>query len=180
MTTILIIHLHQYISTLKNWSRLYPYISIWTNRGRHTRRFGSCFISVTSSLLVSYLNLKHIWWTRLIRYLGVTYELQNKNTMSRRGGRNVSCRIITEFDFLPNSVKVSICKINATGATCQQRTLTPPDTRSCPTLGLACVLISRPISPELVLFPDFWVSNIPRYFSFAPYIGKKSILECGT
>ena len=22
----------------------------------------------------------------------------------------------------------------------------------------------RPISPELVLFPDFWVSNIPRYF----------------
>ena len=24
----------------------------------------------------------------------------------------------------------------------------------------------RPISPELVLFPDFWVSNIPRYFFF--------------
>ena len=28
----------------------------------------------------------------------------------------------------------------ATGAACQQRTLTPPDTWSCPTLGLACVL----------------------------------------
>ena len=28
----------------------------------------------------------------------------------------------------------------ATGAVCQQRTLTPPDTWSCPTLGLACVL----------------------------------------
>ena len=54
-----------------------------------------------------------------------------------------------------------------TGAACQQRTLTPPDTWSCPTFGLACVLMSRPISPELVLFPDFWVSNIPRYFSFA-------------
>ena len=53
----------------------------------------------------------------------------------------------------------------ATGAECQQRTLSPPDTWSCPTLGLACVLMSRPISPELVLFPDFWVSNIPRYFS---------------
>ena len=39
----------------------------------------------------------------------------------------------------------------ATGAACQQRTLTPPDTWSCPTLGLACVLMSRPISPELVL-----------------------------
>ena len=55
----------------------------------------------------------------------------------------------------------------ATGAACQQRTLTPPDTWSCPTLGLACVLMSRPISPELVLSLDFWISNIPRYFSFA-------------
>ena len=57
----------------------------------------------------------------------------------------------------------------ATGAACQQRTLTPPDTWSCPTLGLACVLMSRPISPELVLSPDFWISNTPRYFSF-PFI----------
>ena len=55
----------------------------------------------------------------------------------------------------------------ATGAACPQRTLTPPDTWSCPTLGLACVLMLRPISPERVLFPDFWVSNIPRYFCFA-------------
>ena len=55
----------------------------------------------------------------------------------------------------------------ATGASCQQRTLTPPDTWSCPILGLACVLMSRQISPELVLSPDFWISNTPRYFSFA-------------
>ena len=55
----------------------------------------------------------------------------------------------------------------ATGAASQQRTLTPPETWSCPTLGLACVLMSRPISPQLVLFPDFWVTNIPRYFCFA-------------
>ena len=55
----------------------------------------------------------------------------------------------------------------ATGAACQQRTLTPPDTWSCPTLGLACVLMSRPTSPELVLSPDVWISNTPRYFSFA-------------
>ena len=32
----------------------------------------------------------------------------------------------------------------------QRRTLTPLDTWSCPTLGIACVLMSRPISPELV------------------------------
>ena len=57
----------------------------------------------------------------------------------------------------------------ATDAVCQQRMLTPPDTWSCPTLGLACVLMSRPISPELVLPRDFWISNIPWYFSFALY-----------
>ena len=45
----------------------------------------------------------------------------------------------------------------ATGVACQQRTLTPPDTWPCPTLGLACVLMSRPISPELVLSPNFWI-----------------------
>ena len=58
----------------------------------------------------------------------------------------------------------------ATSAACQQKTYTPPDTWSCPTFGLACVLMSRPISPELVVFPDFF----PRYFSFVlkPDIGK--------
>ena len=58
----------------------------------------------------------------------------------------------------------------ATGAACQQRTRTPPDTLFCPTFGLASVLMSRPISPKFVLFPDFWVSNIPRYFFFALHI----------
>ena len=52
----------------------------------------------------------------------------------------------------------------ATGAACKQRTLSPPDTWSCPTLGFASVLMLIPISPELVLFPDFRVSNIPWYF----------------
>ena len=45
----------------------------------------------------------------------------------------------------------------ATGAACQQGTLTPPDTWTCPTLGLACFLMSRRISPELVLSLDFWI-----------------------
>ena len=61
-------------------------------------------------------------------------------------------------------------RLFATGAACHQRTFTPPDTWSCPTLGLAYVLMSRPISPELVLFPDLWVSNIPRYFFFASLV----------
>ena len=73
--------------------------------------------------------------------------------------------LITEFDFLP--IVQGFHGTYATGAACEQRTLTPPDTWSCPTLGFACVLMSRPISPELVLSPDFWISNTPRYFSFA-------------
>ena len=73
-------------------------------------------------------------------------------------------------------------RTHATGAACQQRTLTPPDTWSCPTLGLACVLMSRPISPELVLSPDFWISNTPRYFSFAWMCGTswKKLCQCST
>ena len=46
-------------------------------------------------------------------------------------------------------------RTHATGEACQQRTLTPPDTWSCPSLGLAYVPMSRPIFPELVLSPDF-------------------------
>ena len=65
----------------------------------------------------------------------------------------------------------------ATGAACQQRTLTPPDTWSCPPLGLASVLMLRPMSPELVLFLDFWVSNIPRYFCFCFYY-VAHVLRC--
>ena len=41
-------------------------------------------------------------------------------------------------------------RIYATGVACQQGTLTPPDTWSCPTLGLACVLMSRPILQPLL------------------------------
>ena len=66
----------------------------------------------------------------------------------------------------------------ATGAACQQRKLTPLDTWSCPTLGLAWVLMSRPITPELVLFPDFWVSNIPRYFCFAQRVTLTRLNTC--
>ena len=73
----------------------------------------------------------------------------------------------TEPDFSPD---IGFHRASAMGVACQQGTLTPPDTWSCPTLGLACVLMSRPISPELVLSPDLWISNTPRYFSFALYM----------
>ena len=37
---------------------------------------------------------------------------------------------------------------------------------ACPTLGIACVLMLRPISPELDLFRDFKVSNFAGFFLF--------------
>ena len=80
-------------------------------------------------------------------------------------------KILLIWTLLPNLtfylIMRSYHRTFATGAACQQRTLTPLDTWSCLTFGLACVLMLIQISPELVLFPDFWVSNIPRYFSFA-------------
>ena len=67
--------------------------------------------------------------------------------------------ILLIWTLLPNLtfylIARSFHRTFATGATCQQRTLTPPDTWSCPTLGLASVLVLRPISHEFVLFPDF-------------------------
>ena len=73
--------------------------------------------------------------------------------------------LLPYLTLLPNCVRFTF----ATGAASQQKTLTPADTWSCSTLGLTCVLMSRAISPKLVLFPDFLVSNsnIPRYFCFA-------------
>ena len=79
--------------------------------------------------------------------------------------------LITEFDFLPYCERFH--RTFATGAACQQRTLTPPDTWSCPTLGLASVLMLRPMSPELVLFPGFWAANITRYFCFCLEASRK-------
>ena len=69
----------------------------------------------------------------------------------------------TESEISPD---IGFHRAYVTGVACRQGTLTPPDTWSCPTFGLASVLMLRPISPELVLFLDFWVSNIPRYFCF--------------
>ena len=81
--------------------------------------------------------------------------------------------LITEFDLTFNLIARGFHRTFATDAACQQRTHTHPDTWSCPTLGLASVLMLRPMSPELVLFPDFWVSNILRYFCFCLKHEKK-------
>ena len=78
---------------------------------------------------------------------------------------------ITDLDLIPNLTFFLIARgfhrSLATGAACQQRTLTPQYTWSFPPLGLASVLMLRPITPELALFPDFRVLNIPRHFYFA-------------
>ena len=71
----------------------------------------------------------------------------------------------TESDISPN---IGFHRAYESGVAFRQGTFSPPETWSCPTLGLASVLMLRPISPERVLLPDdFWVSDIPRYFCFA-------------
>ena len=74
------------------------------------------------------------------------------------------CTLLLIWTLLPNLTLYLIARgfqgAFARDAACQQWTLTPPDTWSCHTLGLASVLMLRPISPELVLFSDFRVSNI--------------------
>ena len=76
------------------------------------------------------------------------------------------------WTFLPNLTFYRIARgfhrTFTTGAACQQRTLTSLDTWSRPTLGLKSVLMSRPMSPELALFPDF---------EFRSYLGT-SVLLC--
>ena len=55
----------------------------------------------------------------------------------------------------------------ATDESYQERKLSPPDAWSCPTLGLECSLMSRPISPLLVLTFEFLrslVNSILRSF----------------
>ena len=56
-----------------------------------------------------------------------------------------SCLIISmhrPYTFLKDEVAI------------KQRTLTPPDTLSCPTLGLSFALMLRPFTPEIVMFSD--------------------------
>ena len=60
-------------------------------------------------------------------------------------------------------------RIFATGAACKQQTLTPPDASSCPTLGLASVLLSWTcLHPSVLLLCFQW-----QWFSF---LGKLPIL----
>ena len=86
----------------------------------------------------------------------------NSAKLDRKQDLNGICQVC----FWPSIKQKSVKKV----------TLTPPDTWPCPTLGLASVLMLRPISPELVLFPDFWISNIPRYFCF--YIVLRCTICC--
>ena len=59
--------------------------------------------------------------------------------------------LITEFDFLPNCARFpwNICN------GCGMPTEDAYSTGHLSHLGLECVLMSRPISPELVLSQDF-------------------------
>ena len=73
---------------------------------------------------------------------------------------------ITEFDFLPNCARLPKNICNGCG-------IPKEDAYSSGHLVLfhfgtcMCSNVEANLSPELVLFPDVWISNTPRYFSFA-------------
>ena len=83
--------------------------------------------------------------------------------------------LITEFDFYPIAWRFHVTVVN--GVAWEQRTYTPPDTWSCPTLGLVCVSMFRPNSPKLVLLPDFLSFEHPSVLRFyvvsQPLFNKK-------
>ena len=54
----------------------------------------------------------------------------------------------------------------ATGAASQQRTLTPPNTWSCPIWDFAFVLMLRPFFPELVIYMDLLSFEHPSVLLF--------------
>ena len=53
----------------------------------------------------------------------------------------------------------------------------PSNTWSRHMLGLACVLMLRPISPRLIMFPDFWISNILGSYVFIIF---RHVILCNT
>ena len=72
---------------------------------------------------------------------------------------NTDFDLITEFWRFPWNI--------ATGAASQQRTLTPPDTWSCPIWDLHLFKCWDHSFLNLSCLRTFWVSNIPWYFYFA-------------
>ena len=79
----------------------------------------------------------------------LSYE-KSRNAMCKATWINpIMSQSLGKSHLLPNLTLYLIARdfhrTFAMGTACQQRTLTPPDTWSCPTLGLACVLMLRPI-----------------------------------
>ena len=72
--------------------------------------------------------------------------------------------LLSNLTFYP--IARGVHRIFATGVACQQRTLTPPDTWSCLTYGLASVMMLRSISPELVLFTGLLSCEHPSVLLF--------------
>ena len=76
--------------------------------------------------------------------------------------------LLPNWTFLPTCTLLPNSRgsfnIKATGAASKQRTLTPPGIRSHLAFWTCICSMCKFFFPELVMFPDFGVSNIPTYF----------------
>ena len=125
------------------------------------------------TLFYSNTNIKSNWqfsirkiWSILFSFFNRSFKLNSSYQNILNPKRKLHISLMNYFIKYDETTVLHLIVVHDAFES-QQRTLTPPDTWSCPTLGLACVLISRSISPEHVLFLDVWVSNIPRYYYFA-------------
>ena len=94
------------------------------------------------------------------------------------------CELITELDFNTDFDLITevwrFPKNIATGAASQRRTLTPPDTWSCPIWDLHLFSCWDHSFLNLSYLRTFWVSNIPLYFYFTwSTLGTSILLVLG-
>ena len=117
-----------------------------------TSAFDYCnFLKISIYLLKIIRN--HIKRRNVFNIISICMHLSSNKCKFEKVPKDIRCeRSQKQGNF---EKKNTLNKQNICNSACQQRTLTPPDTWSCPTLGLASVLMLRPISPELVLFLDF-------------------------
>ena len=114
------------------------------------------FEIVSLEVLLSARGSYQTIWSSLSRMLHVHDILEDDHMQWHPYLKEITpiCDPVTELDLITESdfyqISRGFHRTLATGAPSQQRTVTPPETWSCPTLGLAYVLMLRPI--------EFWTS----------------------
>ena len=92
-------------------------------------------------------------WTRDVKYSLLIFFSRFMNNQNEHAPWNIHCGNVNLLHVLPNSTFYLLMRgvhiRLATGVACWERTLTPPDTLSCPIFDLHMFYVLR-----LILFPN--------------------------